>query len=135
MLKEQDYVSVELAKKLKAAGFKEKVENYFNLHPPIGTRPTLFAGYGNYNIPEFDGQTLSGPTLYEAMIWLVDKGIIIGIDYMGSDYGYVYNIVDFYGYADEEPQPDEEAYHETYQEALAAGIDSALTCIINSLPQ
>jgi hypothetical protein len=70
MLKKHDYVSLELAKKLKKAGYKDFTDARYRKEDEESDYELDFAPY-------FNPKGYAAPTLYEAMIWLRKKKIIV----------------------------------------------------------
>lgn len=126
-----DYVSYELAVKLKAAGFDEPCDHYYAYdekskikHLLISASPSEWDW--NYSaLPEFVHPECSAPHIYHAQKWLREKHklhILVDSDLYGKWYYKVFPIG--------ECCIDEgNSNYVTYEQALSAGIESALRLI------
>ena len=72
---EEDYVSYELAEKLKGLGFDWHTLNYYEFYDPIHS-----LNYGRIwrNVNAIDDE-IAAPTLYLAQKWILDHGIYVYI--------------------------------------------------------
>lgn len=124
---EKDYVTLELAKLLKNAGFDDPCEKYIN----INTGDWGYCDYDhifekNSNLPSYG---ISYPLLYEAQKWVRENlNIHIVIDRSASGYywtlckadtGTFINNSDYCG-------PNDGGKWDSYEEALNAGIEAAI---------
>lgn len=137
----EDYVSYELALKLKKCGFDEPCDHYYNIEFKNDTN-IHYSINRNYN--NIGKRCCSAPLLYQAHKWLREvKNIIVDVspDWDPEDYcleGYLtgewYFTVWKDGdrvYCNFDPNAVEERIwmFEKYEQALSAGIDSALELI------
>lgn len=126
----EELVTLETAKLLKAAGFKEDVNSFYELVYKGGSGPEyeIDESYDaqNYNT---DVYSISAPTQSIAQKWLREtKSLHIEISYMYGNY-WIYDILtipnhDLVGLSD---RPI--AHYNTYEEALEAGLQEALKLI------
>lgn len=126
----EELVTLETAKLLKAAGFKEDVSSFYELVYKGGSGPEyeIDESYDaqNYNT---DVYSISAPTQSIAQKWLREtKNLHIEISYMHGNY-WIYDILtipehDLVGLSD---RPI--IHYGTYEEALEAGIQEALKLI------
>lgn len=121
----EDYVSYELAVKLKAAGFDEPCRHYYDIEDaPDGCYwegSSLHKKNHNEDIPKF-----SAPTLWQAQKWLREKHhISVRVSYLS------YHKVWFADWLnlDSGEFDDTDATFDSYEEALADGITAALELI------
>lgn len=125
MLTKEDYVTLEVAKKLKEKGFNEPCLRMINVENGF----TSNCEYDNICVENSllkDG-FISYPTLYEAEKWLRTKyEIFIDIDFL-DDYNF------FIYYKDESGELTEKYYNtiysKTYEEAVNKAIIEALEFI------
>ena len=126
----EELVTLETAKLLKAAGFKEDVNSFYELVYKGGSGPEyeIDESYDaqNYNT---DVYSISAPTQSIAQRWLREtKNLHIEISYMYENY-WTYDILtiprhDLIGLSD---RPI--IRYNTYEEALEAGLQEALKLI------
>lgn len=128
----EDYVSYELAKKLKACGFDEPCDHYycaFDNETNVRFWSVLPAQSQN-GFTNPDGKVIAdAPTLAHAQKWLREKkGIAINV--IAHDGGaYDYDIVFLPNAVDCDYPIDRATFSRTYEEALNDGIESALKLI------
>lgn len=130
----EDYVSYELALKLKKCGFDEPCDHYYTKEDaPEGTAwivPTTDREDFNADSDcPFCKPLCSAPHIYHAQKWLREvKGIAINV--IAHDGGkYDYDIVFLPNAIETDNIPDRSPWCRTYEEALIEGIDSALELI------
>jgi hypothetical protein len=123
MLEYRDYVSIELAKKLKQAGYAERTHAYWGYYPK-GNDYNLYVsavGESTYNEPDY-----AAPTLYEAQLWLLHKyrlTIITTLRFKTLEHvSTVHRVTDTF---------IARAFCGSYQKALAAAIDAAVNYVLN----
>lgn len=149
-MNQEDYVSYELSKALKDAGFNEPCDHYYAYdeeskikHLLISASPSEWDW--NYSaLPEFVHPECSAPHIYHAQKWLREKKGIIVIaepDYDSEDYclsDYLTGAWYFTVWKDInrvhcnfDPDAEEERLwmFEKYEQALSAGIAAALELI------
>lgn len=128
----EDYCSYELSKALKAAGFDEPCDHYYNTglinDMDIHDKSIHLATFNDYN--GVGEHCCSAPTLWQAQKWLRERAIEVDVNPMfshGGRDGYDWDVYDdFSGYpAIRGTLP----FAETYEEALSAGISAALELI------
>lgn len=128
----EDYVSYEIAVKLKACGFDEPCDHYYAYdeeskikHLLISASPSEW-DWNYAELPEFVHPECSAPHIYRAQKWLREKkGIAINV--IAHDGGaYDYDIVFLPNAADCNYPIDRATFSRTYEEALSEGIKSAL---------
>lgn len=122
----EDYVSYDLALKLKACGFDEPCEAFYL--PPMKSRPEpFFSGRVKRSIKnETHAFHLSAPSLYHAQKWLREKHhISVRVSYIS------YHKVWFADWLnlDSEEFDDTDTTFDSYEEALVDGISAALELI------
>lgn len=127
----EDFVSFELAKKLKEKGFK--CQYPIAMYNEQGVFHELYTSVGNmqyYDYDDFDEHDFIAPTISQTLKWLrEEKNIVFGIapmQEMDSDYlGWCVTIykVDDNGYG---LSWKEELYYDTYESAALAGIEWSL---------
>lgn len=122
----EDYVSYELALKLKACGFDEPCDSYYDKACAADDEywHTKREELINWNGLDSDCQ-ISAPTLWHAQKWLRSKGIDIEphMELVGAKRKYRLVLL---------PLGHEVSYgklHPSYEEALEAGIEAALIII------
>lgn len=125
----EDYVSYELAVKLKACGFDEPCIAHWVVEPdgkPILVGSTAFV----FSNAKLKGRDVTAPLLFHAQKWLRERAIEVDVtpifSHGGRD-GYDWDVYDdFSGYpAIRGALP----FAETYEQALSAGIAAALELI------
>lgn len=129
MVMNEDYVSYELAVKLKACGFDEPCIAQWACEPegkPMLVGSTAFV----FSNAELKGRDVTAPLLFHAQKWLRERAIEVDVtpifSHGGRD-GYDWDVYDdFSGYpAIRGALP----FAETYEQALSAGIAAALELI------
>lgn len=124
----EDYVSYELAKKLKKCGFNGRGCRHFYYVSKDGKK-VAFKERGDGIIVQFrnEGRTqIPAATLWHAQKWLREKkGIAINV--IAHDGGvYDYDIVFLPNAVDYDYPIDRATFSRTYEEALTEGIEYAL---------
>lgn len=124
----EDYVSYELAKKLKACGFDEPCLTFYDTNKELGRAldSDNFNHLGETYQGEWFTDTISAPTLWQAQKWLREKHhISIRVSYIP------YHKVWFADWLnlDSGEFDDTDATFDFYEEALADGIEFALELI------
>ena len=136
-----DYVSYELAVKLKAAGFDEPCDHIYMRDRKSDTWE--FADWTveerNYNKRKRPILAISAPTLWQAQKWLRKKwGIHVDAcvfsDYSTDADGNVCDRWDFWGFdlyavVGGYRMIDDDGEYDSYEQALSAGISAALELI------
>ena len=128
-----DYVSYEIAKKLKACGFDEPCDAFYL--PPMKNRPEpFFSGRVKRSIKnESNAFHFSAPTLWHAQKWLREKKKIDVLVY-NCACGYLWGVskandgtglISF----DEKGDDKDSGCWTTYEGAISAGISAALQLI------
>ena len=119
-IKHEYYVSFEVAKLLKEAGFKWKCRNLYDSQDNYNGI-TFTPSFENWNIS--NKSDYSAPTLDVAQRWLREvKGYELWVYPFSTHYRF-----SFYGYLANE---DNNTNFDTYEEALEAGIKKALEIIL-----
>lgn len=135
-MEQTDYVSYELAKKLKETGFDWECRGYY---PKSGELcSSIEADNFNYLGSTYKGEwfsdTISAPTLWHAQKWLREKkDIHVQIEAVMQKQ-WTYSLVDtapwsdMYGEWHDRISEDRQGYPQiaTYEQALSAGISAAL---------
>lgn len=130
----EDYVSYELALKLKECGFAEPCDSYYiKDNAPDGTAwivPTTDReDFNADSYCPFCKPLCSAPTLAQAQKWLREK-MGIAINVIAHDGGaYDYDIVFLPNAVDCDYPIDRATFSRTYEEALSEGIESVLELI------
>lgn len=138
MKQQEDYVSFELAKKLKAGEFCEPCENYYCFSRDIKHEihlSTLSCPF-NYNSDDWTSPHFSAPTLDQAAKWLrTVHGLHISISAVIGG-RWTYEIQDLKPIHDDSgdyysriPERDGYPVINTYESALSTGIEVALNAI------
>lgn len=126
----EDYVSYELALKLKKCGFDEPCDSYYDKACVADDEywHTMREAAYNWNVLDSDCQ-ISAPTLAHSQKWLREKkGIAINV--IAHDGGvYDYDIVFLPNAVDCDYPIDRATFSRTYEEALSEGIESVLELI------
>lgn len=138
MAMNEDYVSYELALKLKACGFDEPCIAQWACEPngkPILVGSTAFV----FNNAELKGRDVTAPLLYHAQKWLREKwGIHVDAciysDCSTDADGKVCDKWDFWGFelyavVGGYRMIDDDGEYDSYEQALTEGIKSALELI------
>ena len=134
MAMNDDYVSYELAKKLKECGFAEPCDHYYiKDNAPDGTAwivPTTDReDFNADSYCPFCKPLCSAPTLAQAQKWLREK-MGIAINVIAHDGGaYDYDIVFLPNAVDCDYPIDRATFSRTYEEALSEGIEPVLELI------
>lgn len=121
----EDFVSYELAVKLKACGFDEPCIAQWACEPdgkPMLVGSTAFV----FSNAELKGRDVTAPLLYQAQKWLREKKHLSVEPYTNIVANFNYNIVDLESFADYKGQG---IGYESYECALAAGISASLELI------
>lgn len=119
----QDFCSYELSKALKACGFDEPCDHYYNGHGNLNR-------YGdtdwiNRNTNGHHTPSCSAPSLYHAQKWLREKKELIILIGMTRIDDWFYGIYDKRGKC----LKDDGTQRDCYEAALSAGIFAALELI------
>lgn len=129
----EDFVSYETAKKLKACGFDEPcrahyTNDYVNDDPEDVSREVKFHydWTSPYNYNRVVGNT-SAPTLWHAQKWLRDEKKLSVEPYANIVAKFNYSIADLASFADKKGGG---TGYDSYEAALSAGIDAALELIL-----
>lgn len=135
-MKKEDYVSLEVAKLLKDKGYNEYCGAYYHLNWEDVAEEERFEIAPNHDFRNRDnGYRVGAPTLYEASKWLREnKNILI------TTFGSVGRWLSSLKYADTgycimaaealiDNMPEMSDFCDTYEEALNAGILTALKLI------
>lgn len=128
----EELVTLETAKLLKAAGFKEDVNSFYELVCKEGSYEyELFESYDaqNYNASVY---SFSAPTQYIAQKWLREtKNLHIEIYRSAVGYGYAIVKADNGTWQEDDDSrgTNDGGLWDTYEEALEAGIQEALKLI------
>lgn len=139
-----DYCSYELSKALKACGFDEPCDHYYTpeiWHEGYIEYPMLLweqTAINSNDIIYFD-ERVSAPTLWQAQKWLREKwGIHVDAcafsDYSTDADGNVCDRWNFWGFdlfavVGGKKMIDDDGEHDSYEQALSAGISAALELI------
>lgn len=130
----EELVTLETAKLLKAAGFKEDVSSFYELVYKGGSGPEyeIDESYDaqNYNT---DVYSISAPTQSIAQRWLREtKNLHIEIYRSAVGYGYAIVKADNGTWQEDDDSrgPNDGGLWDTYEETLEAGIKEALKLII-----
>lgn len=126
-MKTDDFVSYDLAQRLKEVEFKEHCKNAYL---KIGRKvKLLYWGTAAKLANDMGGEYVSAPTLWQAQKWLREvKGIAINV--VAHDGGaYDYDIVFLPDAVDSDYPIDRATFSRTYEEALSEGIASVLQLI------
>lgn len=132
----EDYVSLEVAKKLKEKGFNEYCGAYYHLNWDDMTEEECFEIAPNYDFRNKDnGYRAGAPTLYEAAKWLRkthDIHIVISSHYSRKYeiIEYEYRIATYFDFL-EKPLKwrKSKEYYEIYEQCFNAGILESLKLI------
>ena len=127
----EDFVSFEIAKKLKEKGFSlEKTEIYGKFDSDGLFHPQLYFNY----IETMDCDEIIAPTISQALKWLrEEKNIVFGITPMQEmDGDYLSWCITIYKVADDGYGLSfkEELYYDSYESVALAGIKYALDNLI-----
>lgn len=126
-----DYCSYELSKALKAAGFDEPCDSYYDKTCASDDEHWFTKREEAYNWNGLDSECqISAPSLWHAQKWLRERAIEVDVNPMfshGGRDGYDWDVYDdFSSYpAIRGTLP----FAETYEEALSVGISAALELI------
>ena len=123
----QDFCSYELSKALKACGFDEPCDHYWNKEFTNSDKVVLRqASADDYNNDDWDVPHCSAPHIYHAQKWLREKkGIVVVVMPFPCDYRpiYYWGLYDIRGGNVGSHIP---TMRETYEQALSAGISEGL---------
>lgn len=126
----EDYVSYELALKLKAYGFDEPCLTFYDANKELGRAldPDNFNHLGETYQGEWFTDTISAPTLWHAQKWLREKGIAVSVqaNEIQGELWYSADIITTKGINE---LVDGGFDYMGYEAALSAGIASALELI------
>lgn len=128
----EDYVSYPIALKLKKAGFDEPCDHYYARKGIIGNKFKLTEIYRSFSHQNSTYSTASAPTLWQAQKWLREvKRIEVNASWESiKRYWFFYtNLMDVPDIVNLEDISD--SVYSTYEQALSAGITSALELIEN----
>lgn len=122
----KDYVTPQQARRLKALGFRELVMDYyyngkFNGGPYA---QNLWDDFNNDSRQVSGPKYMSAPHLYNAMRWLIENGYYVNVQLLAENV-WSFSIEDKNGV---ELTDTLESYL-SYEYALSAGIDEALTLL------
>lgn len=133
----QDYCNYELSKALKACGFDEPCDHYYNGHGNLNRYADT--DRINRNTNGHHTPSCSAPHIYHAQKWLREKwGIHVDAciysDYSTDADGNVCDRWDFWGFdlyavVGGEKMVDDDGEYDSYEQALSEGIKSALELI------
>lgn len=138
----EDYVSYELAKKLKECGFNEPCDHYYTPNKAMRiVKDNALAPEtaNNRFLDEIADGCCAAVPLWQAQKWLrEEKGIHVAADVF-SDYstdadGKICDMWDFWGFdlyavVGGEKITDDDGEYDSYEQALSEGIKSALELI------
>lgn len=134
-MNKEDYVSLEVAKRLKEKGFNEYCGAYYHLNWDDMTEEECFEYAPNHDFRNKDnGYRVGSPTLYEAQKWLRKQGIFIVITPRYTDkyqiIEYEYRIIQYTDLIDKN-RKGKLCYvvYESFEECLNEGILESLKFI------
>ena len=123
-MSKEDYVSYDLAQRLKEVEFEEHCKNAYL---KIGRKvKLLYWGTAAKLANDMGGEYVSAPNLWQAQKWLREKKHLSVEPYANIVANFNYNIADLESFADSKVQG---IGYESYECALAAGISAALELI------
>ena len=130
----EDFVSFEIAKKLKEKGFSlEKTEIYGKFDSDGLFHPQLYFNY----IETMDCNEIIAPTISQVLKWLRDeKKISIEptihcfLEWICSIYGFSDRLVDFTQYSNDGIDDTVFIFYESYEQAALSGIEYSLDNLI-----
>lgn len=123
-MSKEDYVSYDLAQRLKEVEFEEHCKNAYL---KIGRKvKLLYWGTAAKLANDMGGEYVSAPNLWQAQKWLREKKHLSVEPYANIVANFNYNIADLESFADSKGQG---IGYESYECALAAGISAALELI------
>lgn len=130
---EEDYVSYELAKKLKKLGFDELTNFFYNEVPGHEGELELGGGYANFNSFRMPGcGCTSAPTLWFAWKWLrYEKNIDVDVNYNTKDYEIVSYEWSIFTLSPCDLIDNADDSYQSYEEALEAGIMRAVEMLLS----
>lgn len=128
----EDFVSIDLAKKLKEKGFKEEclchyISNdiVYNIESPIANNQMWFCHNKYDNIWHRDN--IDAPTISQVLKWLrEEKRIAINIEFVPHVWQYHIFDMSF----EDRFKPCGKTFYEKYEEAAVAGIEYVLDNLI-----
>lgn len=124
-----DYVSYDLALKLKACGFDEPCDHYWSKAYKNSDRMAIRqASADDYNNDDWDVPHCSAPHIYHAQKWLREKGIAVSVqaNEIQGELWYSADIITTKGINE---LVDGGFDYMDYEAALSAGITAALELI------
>lgn len=130
----EDFVTFEIAKKLKEKGFSlEKTEIYGKFDSDGLFHPQLYFNY----IETMDCNEIIAPTISQVLKWLRDeKKISIEptihcfLEWICSIYGFSDRLVDFTQYSNDGIDDTVFIFYESYEQAALSGIEYSLDNLI-----
>lgn len=127
-MKQEDYVSCDIAKLLKECGFDWRTDHFYRKDADNGDQYTLIhSGFDNYNEHWSASDWCSAPLLCHAQKWLREKGIEVYALLTDDDDGYEWSIYDRNVRDNIDSNRGDD--YKTYESALSAGIARALELI------
>lgn len=126
----EDYVSFELAKKLREKGFSERTFGAYVLPVKLVHFPLLYS-LKNWNKEE---KVYSAPTISQVLKWLrIEKDLHLEIVASAYGYSYIINKTPFFGGSEikssELEGPNDGGAWDEWEEAALAGIEYVLNLI------
>lgn len=131
---EEDYVSYELAKKLKELGFDELTNFFYNEVPGHEGELEIGGGYANYNdFSKIPGcGCTSAPTLWFAWKWLrYEKNIDVEVNSNTENYEIVSYDWSLFWMSPCDLIDNADDSYQSYEEALEAGIMRAVEMLLS----
>ena len=130
----EDFVSFEIANKLKEKGFSlEKTEIYGKFDSDGLFHPQLYFNY----IETMDCDEIIAPTISQVLKWLreekkisIEVGIHCSLKWMCGIYGFSDGIEDFTQYSDDGIDDTVYILYDSYEQAALAGIEYVLDNLI-----
>lgn len=123
-----DFVSFEIAKKLKEKGFLQVEKGALAMYNEDGDwyslSPTL--DYFHYDFKDFDGHDFVCPTISQVLDWLrKEKNIYLSVDAEREDW-FEYKIVQL----SRNTRVNSTRVYENYEDAIIAGIEYVLNNLV-----
>ena len=130
----EDFVTFEIAKKLKEKGFSlEKTEIYGNFDSDGLFHPQLYFNY----IETMDCDEIIAPTISQVLKWLrkekkisIEVGIHCSLKWMCTIYGFSDELVDFTQYTHNGIDDTVFILYESYEQAALSGIEYSLDNLV-----